>query len=229
VLDDRTAARSLALSTGKETRPMRRAALLVLILAPAMASGCSSRGYFADRSNDAKDIFTVTVGVGGGAKARVGPVHTGVIMSFGSAGLRNGHFGQSIGEDNFDVELLVVPVEEESGKWYFSQEGVNFGDERGKDYSRATSRVPFVTTGIDSGVTPHYWSQIEVAGGLGLTVRLGFNPGELLDFLLGWFGIDIYGDDIGATKERDRTQKPREKPPEAPSSPEAPPTPPPRR
>jgi hypothetical protein len=26
-------------------------------------------------------------------------------------------------------------------------------------------------------------------------VRVGFSPGELLDFLLGWFGIDIAGDD----------------------------------
>ena len=32
---------------------------------------------------------------------------------------------------------------------------------------------------------------------LGRTLRFGFNPGELLDFILGWFTIDIYGDDLG--------------------------------
>ncbi len=26
-------------------------------------------------------------------------------------------------------------------------------------------------------------------------VRVGFSPGEFLDFLLGWFGADIAGDD----------------------------------
>lgn len=49
----------------------------------------------------------------------------------------------------------------------------------------------------------YYYTQLEVAAGLGYTVRLGFNPGELLDFLLGWTTIDIFGDDVGIppTKE----------------------------
>ena len=34
-----------------------------------------------------------------------------------------------------------------------------------------------------------------MAGGLGLTARLGFNPGELADFIVGWFGSDLYDDD----------------------------------
>ncbi len=38
-------------------------------------------------------------------------------------------------------------------------------------------------------------AQIEVAGGLGLMARLGFNPLELVDFFVGWFGPDICGDD----------------------------------
>jgi hypothetical protein len=35
-----------------------------------------------------------------------------------------------------------------------------------------------------------------VAGGL----RVGFNPGELVDFLLGWTTLDIYNDDLGTRK-----------------------------
>ncbi|MCZ6691091.1 MAG: hypothetical protein O7H41_15995, partial [Planctomycetota bacterium] len=27
-------------------------------------------------------------------------------------------------------------------------------------------------------------------------VRAGFSPGEFVDFLLGWFGVDIAGDDV---------------------------------
>ena len=40
-----------------------------------------------------------------------------------------------------------------------------------------------------------FYTQIEVAAGAGGSVRLGFNPGELLDFLFGWLGADLYGDD----------------------------------
>jgi hypothetical protein len=43
---------------------------------------------------------------------------------------------------------------------------------------------------------PHpYYTDVRISIGLGPAVTLGANPGELLDFLLGWFGIDIYGDD----------------------------------
>jgi hypothetical protein len=31
-------------------------------------------------------------------------------------------------------------------------------------------------------------------------VRCGFNPGELLDFILGWTTIDIFKDDIAGRK-----------------------------
>jgi hypothetical protein len=41
-----------------------------------------------------------------------------------------------------------------------------------------------------------YFSEIELAGGVLLCFRIGFNPGELLDFFLGWGGIDIYRDDL---------------------------------
>ena len=41
----------------------------------------------------------------------------------------------------------------------------------------------------------HAWD-IEVGATLGLVyARVGFSPGEFLDFLLGWFGVDIAGDD----------------------------------
>ena len=45
---------------------------------------------------------------------------------------------------------------------------------------------------------PHLpsWTHLEAAAALGVGVRLGFNPGELLDFLLGFFGADLYGDDL---------------------------------
>ena len=41
-----------------------------------------------------------------------------------------------------------------------------------------------------------YFTQIEVAAGFGLVTRVGFNPGELLDFFLGFAGVDLYDDDV---------------------------------
>ncbi len=51
---------------------------------------------------------------------------------------------------------------------------------------QAKEGLPFLPT----------WTHIEVAAALGVGFRLGFNPGELLDFLLGFFGVDLYGDDL---------------------------------
>ena len=49
---------------------------------------------------------------------------------------------------------------------------------------------------------PSYYTDIECVAGFLLLIRIGFNPGELLDFLLGWTTLDIYDDDIGKrTKE----------------------------
>ena len=42
-----------------------------------------------------------------------------------------------------------------------------------------------------------YYTQCEVAVGTFFpSIRLGFNPGELLDFILGWTTIDIFRDDL---------------------------------
>jgi hypothetical protein len=42
----------------------------------------------------------------------------------------------------------------------------------------------------------HYWTNIEVSAAFGFGARLGFNPGEMLDFLLGFAGLDLYSDDL---------------------------------
>jgi hypothetical protein len=47
-----------------------------------------------------------------------------------------------------------------------------------------------------AGKPASYFTQIEVSAGVLLGVRVGFNPGEVLDFLVGWFGLDLYKDDV---------------------------------
>jgi hypothetical protein len=46
----------------------------------ASATGCAStKNYLLDRGRDAADFFTATVGVGAGAKVRIGPLESASI------------------------------------------------------------------------------------------------------------------------------------------------------
>jgi len=49
-------------------------------------------------------------------------------------------------------------------------------------------------------ICPYYYTQIELAGGLFSSFRIGFNPGEVIDLLLGFLRVDIFDDDIGVVK-----------------------------
>ncbi|MDH5657276.1 MAG: hypothetical protein OEZ34_15295 [Spirochaetia bacterium] len=86
-----------------------------------------------------------------------------------------------------------------------TEDGANIAilRQRGKEYR---ARSPFGTTvplqkkksvfKKKEGFAPgYYFTQIDVSIGLYYGIRVGFNPGELLDFLLGWFKVDLYHDD----------------------------------
>jgi len=185
----------------------------------ALTSGCAT-GYLADRGRDGADIFTASVGVGGGAKARVGPVRVGAFFAKEKAGFRGGDFlknGEMKGipfdwfPGTVDIDATISSVEAfrplpdtlaaSRGKQYFAQGllGLSLSswpaimDDPEKNYAWTAKtwqqHLP-------------YYTQIEVAVGLGGTLRMGFNPGELVDFILGWFGIDIFGDDLYAKKQK---------------------------
>ncbi len=85
---------------------------------------------------------------------------------------------------------------------------------RGKGYD-VGSAIPFVSTNIthkpdyktfQSALYP-YFTQIEVSVGIGGSIKLGFNPGEMFDFILGWMTIDIFNDDIESKTKIDIGQK----------------------
>ena len=65
-------------------------------------------------------------------------------------------------------------------------------DLREKDF---TSTHKSVYSVVD-GDRIFYYGQMEVVIALGPSIRLGMHPGEFVDFLLGWFRIDIYDDDM---------------------------------
>ena len=174
--------------------------LLLLALA-AISTGCASTGgYFVDRGRDAADIFTATVGVGAGAKARIGPIQAGLVYQKDSIGLRSGSFfarRPSLSKEDdraMDINLLFCGVETS-----------NTGDEivrRGKKFSTWNYIVPVEYGIFSSHLNPEYFFQVEALIGLGPTVRLGLNFGELLDFILGWTTIEIFNDDLNSASAR---------------------------
>jgi len=186
---------------------------LIMLIGFGGLVGCSTSGYFGNRGRDAADVFTATVGFGVGAKARVGPIQTGALAMFEGVGLRCGCFGGASGRQKLSFPgeyVFIVAGAEDTGsieaitdlrdKTYRTEEHYPFiaTPEFHKVYQGegSGSRFPYNHTTQVSGFCESYYSQIEVVGALGPSVRLGFNPGELLDFVLGWTTLDIYGDDL---------------------------------
>jgi hypothetical protein len=180
-------------------------------------AGCSAPAYWADRKRDAADIFTFIIGEGWGLKGRVSFVNVGAFYNSDFWGLRCGtafalsrdkrwrYIGEvvspvplpvqvghmspwwwPISADSFDIEHL-----REGYSTY--TEGSGLAARRGKQYGAGMFWIPF----LSFSDRPFYYTEVEAAGGLWYTARLGFNPGELLDFLLGWTTIDIFDDDVG--------------------------------
>ncbi len=201
----------------------RAGARVVLVLGLALAgSGCvGARWYFGDRWADAKDVFTASVGGGFGAKARVGPVNAGLLVNSDIAGLRAGECfylprskckmmidSSPIVWNDFDLVVLVIGRDAFHPAGLFESEFGTRIQERSKDYYAGGVVFLPARPGCYS-----YYTQVEVIAGIGGSLRLGFNPGELLDFLLGWTTLDIYGDDLAARREREERLKAKEPPP----------------
>jgi hypothetical protein len=180
-------------------------------LLSALCSGCATTGYMGDRMRDAGDIFTATVGVGGGAKARVGPVTAGLFLNSDKAGLRGGEVFSST--DEFQrtprESTSLIPIIHYCVLLFVNDDfrATPEHDARHKSY-QAISFIPLVSWVVEPKLDPRakwpYYTQIEAAAGLGGTIRLGFNPGELVDFILGWTTIDIFNDDLKKPARRDR-------------------------
>jgi hypothetical protein len=210
--------------------------MFVVALVVAAMTGCAStKTYFVDRGRDAADILTCTIGKGGGATAKIGPVHAGLFIGVEHVGLRGGELisdwkddrairmlfdplilmpggdGPSFGCDSFDgvQRLYDWKTDEEFGACMKKPGGpdATMAWARGKKYYY-DGVFPFVMLPShrfmnlsDHGYKPDRYPvasffQVDVAAGMYYTVRVGVNPAELLDFLLGWFGIDILRDDI---------------------------------
>ena len=187
---------------------MKRRLLLLPVL---FCAGCASP-YWQNRRADAADVFTAAVGVGLGATARIGPLRAGLGAHYDLYGVEAGETGQ-LGT----LAGLVVagPSAGEVSFLLWGESGTDlYGSaaRRGKNHCSIIASptgglgpVPLWDPPGPAGGNPARWTQIEVAAGLLGGVRLGFNPGELLDFVLGFFGVDLYDDDVAGLPPDERT------------------------
>jgi len=182
---------------------MNRLIQLVVILSlGVIAAGCTTTGYWTDRGRDAADIFTAAVGKDNGVKVRAGPVHAGIYAGADCAGLRGGEFAGHIERvmtwtregsfpNVYDVDITLMSVES------FKPNEMPTAKLRNKHFHALGVPVFCAGVGPDSSSFPwYYYTQFEVCLGCLRGIRLGVNPGELLDFLLGWTTLDIFSDDL---------------------------------
>ncbi len=208
-----------------KTPILRRAAWVLAFqtagtILSALCSGCATQGYLGDRAKDAADIFTATVGYGYGVKAQAGPIAAGLSWMIDEKGLRGGVISKfprgDAGWGVIDANVIVGGYQDfcvmtnYAGR--YGAENFETLEPRHKCYYAPC--ILGITVPLPQREDP--WSrghlyrltQIEVAVGLGYSFRFGFNPGELLDFILGWTTLDIYDDDSGAKKQKAPSNNP---------------------
>ena len=177
----------------------------------ALCCGCAStRTYFANRGHDAADMFTLTVGKGGGATVRAGPIHVGLFGGYDHVGLRGGQLWTQWADESLvgPLAILIDPLLLLPGGdgICFYEDDFAEGDEiRSKNYI-GRGICPFVAIPgkqIDSynqfyfdDTRKRFLTQVDAAAGIYFTLHVGADFAEILDFILGWTTLDIMNDDL---------------------------------
>ncbi|TGK55114.1 hypothetical protein EHQ32_17910 [Leptospira wolffii] len=158
---------------------------------------CTS-AYIRDRANDLSDIAGVSIDASLGASASIGPVTAGVIAAQSFARARNGTACYSFGNifERFFYALIrfsTVQCNEVQGTLLIGwrndtllHSSFSTGDEidRGKEYGNETRSQAF------------QFGRLRIRAGLGLGASIELNWLEAIDFVSGFFGIDLLNDDI---------------------------------
>jgi len=184
----------------------------VVVLA-VVGVGCRSVGrYFEDRARDFGDCFIAEFGYGLGLDVHVmltDAISTGVGMGYARVvGVRHGVFYNAY---NFHAGipawpfLLLFDSESRKEPWITDQAQTGISDDpivvppgyaaRSVLFANISlyERKPW-RAGYRNEMMAAF--DVEVGAVLGFVAfRAGFSLGQFVDFLLGWFGLDIAGDD----------------------------------
>ncbi|MCZ6691912.1 MAG: hypothetical protein O7H41_20180 [Planctomycetota bacterium] len=192
---------------------------LTLIAIITMTAGCQTVGhYFAKRGRDLADCFTVEAGVGYGLGAELklaGLIHVaggGCAYWATPVGLRYGDLVASSEGENWDTGFVGSPLTNLAWIPFHHVDRIrlylHYSGDTKEDHAcywllpglasySSEEFEPWIWTDPKSGWSRLHAFDIEAHVFLGLVgVRVGFSPGEFLDFLLGWIGIDLAEDDV---------------------------------
>ena len=181
----------------------RRNLQVLFVSAGLLLQGCAS-AYWSDRWSDAKDTLTCAVGLGLGAKARVGPLQVPLIVQSDYAGLRCGEVFASPMRDDFwtyvseagHVVDFPFPVYlREYDTLYSGYEIFDPGGLSAVRHKRVRSQGMGPATFDGDAKNYGFYTQVEATVGAVFSLRLGVNPGECLDAVLGFTTLDLFGDD----------------------------------
>lgn len=174
---------------------MNRALPLFIILVGATLTGCKT-DYWSMRKDDLKDIFGCTLVKGYGWDIKGGPIEASLCKIDDKVGYRN---GVRISDRIRSSELGLLFVSFDS----IQAKHISKGQQELLRQSREYKGSGFF--GISVGTEPntgrlrlYHLTSCEASLAIGYGLRLGFNPGEVVDLLLGFFGVDIYDDDSPA-------------------------------
>lgn len=159
--------------------------------------GCT---YLQHRGRDLRDVVTISVEKNSyGASAQlIGPT-LGLGFSEGDGyGLRSGAVGKY---KHTELNIIIIGYKEMKLK----------PDPRAKSYADWSLWDPFkkdklpVATEEEKEGSRASWFKTEAAIGLYYGLRVGFNYGEFLDFILGFTTLDILKDDVQVVEKSSRT------------------------
>jgi hypothetical protein len=183
--------------------------VLLPLLLDLAASGCS---YFRERGEDFLDVWRGDLHV---FALPGGWVHAGPLAHGG------------LGSTRFPVHGGPVPGIGHIYNRYPADEAACtdayglFFHARQEDADPSRKHLCFVVLPglIHVGEQDRPWIHLfDLEAGVGLLflgIDVGFSPGQFFDFLLGWFGLDLAGDDLPEARTRSNGL-PRPAPPEPP-------------
>lgn len=186
----------------------RRIRLVLVAFLAAISAGCATSGLRLDRQRDAMDIVTASLGFGLGVKARAGPLQFGILYDDTEfVGLRGGTTYCLARREPPGTSLETVTMLLNFEEFLPDSETTRLTYERRKAFCSVGVLVFTITEPRDDlhwyETAPYYYTQLEAVFAIGPSIRVGVNPGEFVDFLLGWFGVDMYGDDLERRRAED--------------------------
>ena len=149
--------------------------LLSALLVAVLTTSCSTN-YGNNRALDAQDIFSFSVGYGLGAQARVSYIAEGLLWKKDLGGMQNGvpyWYGNQANIMDIDVILGRIHIFNPPYDVYIRKHGVLLAE-----------GPLFLYMPRKDKWNPKWATQIDATVALGLSLKVGFNPGELIDFIL---------------------------------------------